>query len=123
MLRYMPDFVQKLEPSNFVEAIALAFGVTREDYQLGLHKIFLRAGKAAFLEELKEADIDTMVPILVEKIKFFEKKKQAKVVLERRPASSTLPPPPTLHHHHPLTPPHPHTHSAPRPPPSQHSIA
>ena len=42
---YMPDFVQALPPSEFVEAIALAWGVQSEDYQLGLHKIFMRAGK------------------------------------------------------------------------------
>ena len=58
----MPDFVQALPPSEFVEAIALAFGVQREDYQLGMYKIFMRAGKAAFLEELKDANLDEMVP-------------------------------------------------------------
>ena len=51
--------------------------MTREDYQLGMHKIFMRAGKAAFLEELKDADLDVMVPIIVEKIKEFERKKVA----------------------------------------------
>jgi len=80
---YMPDFVQALAPAEFVEAIALAYGVQQEDYQLGLHKIFMRAGKAAFLEELKEANIDEMVPIIVEKIKHFEAKKHAKKVIER----------------------------------------
>ena len=32
----------------------------------------MRAGKAAFLEELKEANIDEMVPIIVKKIEQFE---------------------------------------------------
>ena len=45
---FMPQFVQDLPPDEFVEAIALAFGVQREDYQLGMYKIFMRAGKAAF---------------------------------------------------------------------------
>jgi myosin heavy subunit len=80
---FMPDFVQALPPSEFVEAIALAFGVAREDYQLGMYKIFMRAGKAAFLEELKDANLDEMVPIIVKKIEEFQKKKQAKVILER----------------------------------------
>jgi len=80
---FMPDFVQALPPSEFVEAIALAFGVAREDYQLGMYKIFMRAGKAAFLEELKDANIDDMVPIITKKIEEFQKKKHGKVVLER----------------------------------------
>ena len=40
-----PDFVQALEPALFTEAVALACGVSEADYQLGLSKIFLRAGK------------------------------------------------------------------------------
>ena len=32
---YMPALVQELPPSEFVEAIALAYGVERSDYQLG----------------------------------------------------------------------------------------
>ena len=80
---FMPDFVQALPASEFVEAIALAFGVAREDYQLGMYKIFMRAGKAAFLEELKDANIDDMVPIITKKIEEFQKKKHGKVVLER----------------------------------------
>ena len=35
---------QALRPSQFVEAIAMAFGLQEEDYQLGEHKIFLRSG-------------------------------------------------------------------------------
>lgn len=50
---HMPDFVQKLEPANFTEAIALACDVSEDDYQLGRTKIFIRPGKGAFLEELK----------------------------------------------------------------------
>jgi len=80
---FMPDFVQALPPSEFVEAIALAFGVQREDYQLGMYKIFMRSGKAAFLEELKDANLDEMVPIIVKKIEEFQKRKMAKVIVER----------------------------------------
>ena len=80
---FMPDFVQALPPSEFVEAIALAFGVTREDYQLGMYKIFMRAGKAAFLEELKDANLDEMVPIITKKIQEFQKRKLGKQVVER----------------------------------------
>ena len=80
---FMPDFVQALPPSEFVEAIALAYGVQKEDYQLGMYKIFMRAGKAAFLEELKDANLDEMVPIIVKKIEEFQKRKRGKLIVER----------------------------------------
>ena len=76
-----PD--KELRPSQFVEAIAMAFGLTENDYQLGVHKIFMRSGKAAFLEEMKDADINEMIPRIVAKIKEFERKKAAKKVVER----------------------------------------
>ena len=38
--------MQALEPALFTEAVALACGVSESDYQLGLSKIFLRAGKS-----------------------------------------------------------------------------
>ncbi|KOO21444.1 myosin-like protein [Chrysochromulina tobinii] len=79
---FMPDFVQALPPSEFVEAIALAYGLTKEDYQLGMYKIFMRSGKANFLEELKDANLDEMVPILVKKIQEFQGRKQARVKVQ-----------------------------------------
>ena len=75
---------QALRPSQFVEAIAMAFGLQEEDYQLGEHKIFLRSGKAAFLEELKDADIHEMIPLLVAKLREFERRKAAKALIARR---------------------------------------
>ena len=36
--------LQALRPSQFVEAIAMAFGLQDTDFQLGQHKIFLRSG-------------------------------------------------------------------------------
>ena len=41
----------------------------------------LRAGKAAFLEELKDANLDEMVPIIVKKIEEFQKRKKSKIIL------------------------------------------
>ena len=81
---HMPDFVQKLEPAFFTEAIALACDVDEADYQLGRSKIFLRPGKGAFLEELKERDLSEVIPLLVAKIKEWEAKRAAKIMLTRR---------------------------------------
>ena len=81
---HMPDFVQGLEASYFTEAIALACDVSEDDYQLGRSKIFLRPGKGAFLEELKDRDLSEVIPILVAKIKEWELKRAARALLARR---------------------------------------
>ena len=41
-------------------------------------------GKAAFLEELKDADINEMIPRIVAKIKEYERRKAAKALVARR---------------------------------------
>ena len=73
----MPDFVQALDPPFFTEMIALACDVDDDDYQLGKSKIFFRPGKGAFLEELANMDMSEVVPMLVEKIKEYERKEGA----------------------------------------------
>ena len=80
---HMPDFVQALDPSFFTEAIALACDVAEADYQLGASKIFFRPGKGAFLEELKDKDMTEVVPMLLEKIKEWERKKKARVLIQK----------------------------------------
>ena len=40
--------LQALRPSQFVEAIAMAFGLQDTDFQLGQHKIFLRSGTSKY---------------------------------------------------------------------------
>ena len=70
---HMPDFVQALDPPFFTEMIALACDVDDDDYQLGKSKIFFRPGKGAFLEELANMDMSEVVPMLVEKIKEYER--------------------------------------------------
>ena len=62
---HMPDFVQKLEPDLFCEALALALEITSKDFQLGRTKIFFRAGKGQVLEELAERDLSEVIPILM----------------------------------------------------------
>ena len=60
---HMPDRVQSLEPAQFCEVIAEVCDVGKKDYALGLERMFFRLGKAAFLEELSEADPVAMAPI------------------------------------------------------------
>ena len=60
--------------------------MSEADYQLGLCKIFLRAGKGSFLEELKDRDMSEVVPMLVAKIKEWEVRKKARQVVATRMA-------------------------------------
>ena len=45
--------------------------VPRADYQLGVTKMFLKAGKGKFLEDLKERPIDEVLPVLRASDTFF----------------------------------------------------
>ena len=70
----MPDFVRKLEPPLFCEALALALEIPSNDMALGRTKIFFKAGKGQVLEELAERDLSEVIPMLIEKIKMWEKR-------------------------------------------------
>ena len=78
----MPDFVQRLDPPMFCEALALALDIPSASFQLGRSKIFFKAGKGQVLEELAERDLSEVIPMLVEKIKQWEKRKAAQVKLQ-----------------------------------------
>ena len=49
----------------------------REDYQLGVSKMFLKAGKGRFLEDLKEKPVDEILPVLKAKLVEWDRKKRA----------------------------------------------
>ena len=49
----MPEEVRCLAPSGFCEVIAEVCGVGKNEYYLGVSKMFFRMGAAAFLEELQ----------------------------------------------------------------------
>ena len=115
----MPDFVQKLEPPLFCEALALALEIDTkvratprqsmhcymlprqrassnlartaahpcslpraQDFALGRSKIFFKAGKGQVLEELAERDLSEVIPMLIEKIKMWEKRKAMQIKLQ-----------------------------------------
>jgi len=78
----MPDFIQKLDPPLFCEALALALDIDPTSFQLGRSKIFFRAGKGQVLEELAERDMSEVIPMLLEKIKQWEARKAASARLQ-----------------------------------------
>ena len=78
----MPEFVAKLEPPLFCEALALALDIDTTSMALGRTKIFFKAGKGQVLEELAERDLSEVIPMLVEKIKIWEKRKAMQIKLQ-----------------------------------------
>ena len=64
----MPEFVRKLEPPLFCEALALALEIPSNSFALGRTKIFFKAGKGQVLEELAERDLSEVIPMLIEKV-------------------------------------------------------
>ena len=67
----------QLPPSAFCEVVALACDVAYSDYALGFTKLFLRAGKGVFLEELLAMDITEVIPLLEQKIREWERRQKA----------------------------------------------
>ena len=41
---YLPEFMQKMTPNAFFEVVMAALDIPREKYQLGLTKLFMKAG-------------------------------------------------------------------------------
>ena len=78
----MPEFVRKLEPPLFCEALALALDIHSTSFALGRSKIFFKAGKGQVLEELADRDLSEVIPMLVEKIKMWEKRKAMQIRLQ-----------------------------------------
>lgn len=48
----LPDEMRALDVVSFCQAFCAALGLRRADYQIGITKVFFRAGKLALLEEL-----------------------------------------------------------------------
>ena len=69
--------VAQLTPAQFCEVLAAIAELQPSDYQLGVSKMFLRAGKGKFLEDLKEKPIDEVLPVLKAKLGEWERKKRA----------------------------------------------
>ena len=67
-LMQIPE-VAKLTPAQFCEILVAIADLDAADYALGVSKIFLRAGKGKFLEDLKEKPVDEVLPILKRKMK------------------------------------------------------
>jgi len=69
--------VKDLTPAQFCEVLAAIANLDASDYALGVTKMFLKAGKGKFLEELKEKPIDEVLPVLKAKMIEWERRRRA----------------------------------------------
>ena len=53
--------ISKLTPAEFCEAIAEACGVGRQDYALGVNRMFFKMGAAVFLEEVRSPPLSCLL--------------------------------------------------------------
>ena len=69
--------VAELSPAQFCEVLAAIAELGPEDYQLGVSKMFLKAGKGKFLEDMKDKPVDEILPVLKAKLVEWERRKRA----------------------------------------------
>jgi myosin heavy subunit len=65
----MPESIRKLDNVSFAKVLFMAMDFSPKDFQLGITKIFFRAGKLAFLDDLKSSDYLESAPHIMQKIK------------------------------------------------------
>lgn len=72
----MPRSIAALDSPSFCEILLMALGLNKEDYQLGITKIFFRAGKLAFLDELTGSEYKELAPDIANKVRVWLIKKR-----------------------------------------------
>ena len=72
----MPRSIAELDSPSFCEILLLALGLDKSDYQLGITKVFFRAGKLAFLDSLTGSEYKELAPDIVNKVRVWLIKKR-----------------------------------------------
>ena len=72
----MPRSIAALDSPSFCEILLMALGLNKEDYQLGITKVFFRAGKLAFLDELTGSEYKELAPNIANKVRIWLIKKR-----------------------------------------------
>eukprot|EP00301_Raphidiophrys_heterophryoidea_P001740 c10828_g1_i1.p1 GENE.c10828_g1_i1~~c10828_g1_i1.p1 ORF type:complete len:1377 (-),score=284.44 c10828_g1_i1:307-4395(-) len=65
----MPEAIRHLPASQFVEAILMALDLDKNEYALGVTRVFFKAGQLAFLEQLTGRDLSEGGVDIVAKVK------------------------------------------------------
>eukprot|EP00300_Choanocystis_sp_HF-7_P014386 c18673_g1_i1.p1 GENE.c18673_g1_i1~~c18673_g1_i1.p1 ORF type:complete len:1329 (+),score=307.37 c18673_g1_i1:31-4017(+) len=68
-VKQMPEAIRHLPASQFVEAILMALELDRNQYSLGVTRVFFKAGQLAFLEQLTGRDLSEGGLDIVAKVK------------------------------------------------------
>ena len=85
----MPRSIAALDSPSFCEILLMALGLNKEDYQLGITKIFFRAGKLAFLDELTGSEYKELAPDIANKVRIW--------LIKKRRSHDAATPPLTAH--------------------------
>ena len=56
--------IERLSAAQFSEILVSIADLDPGDYALGVSKMFLKAGKGKFLEDLKDKPVDEVLPVL-----------------------------------------------------------
>ena len=67
----MPRSIAALDSPSFCEILLMALGLDKNDYQLGITKVFFRAGKLAFLDELTGSEYKELAPDIANKVRIW----------------------------------------------------
>lgn len=65
----MPKQIAALDSQAFCEVLLMALGLDKGDYQLGITRVFFRAGKLAFLDSLRSSEYEELAPDIVNKVR------------------------------------------------------
>jgi myosin-6 len=71
----MPRSIASLDSPSFCEILLMALGLDKADYQLGITKVFFRAGKLAFLDQLTGSEYKELAPDIANKVRVWLVKK------------------------------------------------
>ncbi|KOO32866.1 myo6 protein [Chrysochromulina tobinii] len=72
----MPRSIASLDSPSFCEILLMALGLDKADYQLGITKVFFRAGKLAFLDQLTGSEYKELAPDIANKVRVWLVKKR-----------------------------------------------
>ena len=75
--------IERLSAAQFSEILVSIADLAPGDYALGVSKMFLKAGKGKFLEDLKDKPVNEVLPVLKRKMAEWEAKRRARPVIQR----------------------------------------
>ena len=64
----VPPIIANLDSASFCEALFMALEVDQDEFQLGITKVFFRAGRLAFLDELRGSEYQEIAKDIAEKV-------------------------------------------------------